>query len=191
MIRDSPIDEFTGLLTDFAKGKRRGIRNPHVIIPVAPPYEQRAAEYLSNWAKNVSETTESIGVQSIWLDEILPRTDVFNVIMKFKGIVENADSIRKTMHDNLASDLAKFITNTIEENSRKQILLLLKLGSLYPFAHASDILDELDRQNVKCTIGILFPGEIIAGKLSFFGKGTRHYYPAHRIDMQIRGVHIQ
>ena len=46
-------------------------------------------------------------------------------------------------------------------------------------------------RRVQATIGIPFPGEVIGGKLSFFGGESRHYYPAHQIDGQIQGVHLQ
>jgi hypothetical protein len=52
-------------------------------------------------------------------------------------------------------------------------------------------LDELDRRNVQSTIGIPFPGDIVGGKLSFFGEESRNYYPAHQIDGRIEGVHLQ
>jgi hypothetical protein len=40
-------------------------------------------------------------------------------------------------------------------------------------------------------VGIPFPGEIIGGKLSFFGERAQHYYPAHRIDERITMDHLQ
>jgi hypothetical protein len=75
--------------------------------------------------------------------------------------------------------------------SQHHIVLLLNLGSLYPFTRASELLDELDRRNVRSTIGIPFPGDIVGGKLSFFGGDSRHYYPAHQIDGRIREVHLR
>jgi hypothetical protein len=65
------------------------------------------------------------------------------------------------------------------------------LGSIYPFSRASELLDELDRQNVKSTIGIPLPGNVYGGTLSFFGGNSRRYYPAHQIDGQIQEVHLQ
>jgi hypothetical protein len=99
------------------------------------------------------------------------------------------------MQDRLAEELVEeMITNEIDDDrleTQQHVVLLLNLGSLYPFTRASELLDELDRRNVRSTIGIPFPGDVVGGKLSFFGGDSRHYYPAHQIDGQIREVHLQ
>lgn len=191
MTEKSPLEDFKDQLMAFSSGERKGIRNPFIIVPVAPSLEHQAAMQLANWAKKISSPPENIKTRVIWLDKLLPQTKVFKLILKLGLGVTDNKSVEETLQNNLTNDLVTLITEKLEDDKREQILLLLNLGSLYPFAHASEILDELDRRNVKSTIGILFPGEIFAGKLSFFGKKARHYYPAHRIDKQIRGVHLQ
>jgi len=52
------------------------------------------------------------------------------------------------------------IENEIDEEHLKQqshVVLLLNVGSLYPFTRASELFDELDRRNVRSTIGIPYP----------------------------------
>ena len=71
------------------------------------------------------------------------------------------------------------------------ILLLLNVGSVYPFTRASELLDELDRRNVSSTIGEAFPGRISNGKLAAYGSDPRGYYPAHLIDGRISEVDLQ
>lgn len=190
----NPLKKFKEQLLEFAKEERRGIRNPFVIVPIDPPFEHRAAEKLGNWANQISSSSNNIKAYPIWLDKLMPKTEVFQLVVNLDIGRDDTKIVEKTLQDNLANNLVDLIIDeklkgNIEK--RKQILLLLKLGSLYPFTRASQLLDELDRRNVRSTIGILFPGEIFAGKLSFFGKRSRHYYPAHRIDSQIKGVHLQ
>lgn len=190
----TPLEKFEERLEEFAKEERRGIRNPFVMVPVDPPFEHRAAEHLSRWANEISNSASEINVREIWLDELLPQTEVFQLVLNLGAYASGKDSIEETLRNNLGKDLVEIIINQElggDIGNQSQILLLLKLGSLYPFTRASQLLDELDRQNVKATVGILFPGEIIAGKLSFFGEKSRHYYPAHRIDEQIKEVHLQ
>lgn len=191
MSRRSPLERFKYRLKEFAKGERRGIRNPFVIVPVDPPFEYQAARQLSTWARQLSSSPNGIDSSVIWLDELFPRTDVFKMVLKLANVSNDKESIEKTLQDNLSEELVTLILEEkLKDDEHEHILLLLKLGSIYPFSHASELLDELDRRKVKSTIGILFPGEIFAGKLSLFGKHARHYYPAHRIDNQITEAHL-
>jgi hypothetical protein len=102
----------------------------------------------------------------------------------------NTDSVEGTLSRNLATEIVdEVIQNHIRRpgilNERVSIIVLLNLGSLYPFTRASELLDELDRKNVNTTVGIPFPGSVIGGRLSFFNEKARHYYPAHRVDEQV------
>ncbi len=193
----SPYRAFKEKLCTFADGQA-GIRNPFVIAAVDPAVEHRTADRLSSWSTGATEPPKldkDVTVQPIWLDELLPRTKVYNLSVALGGET-SPKRIKTTMQDRLAEELVQeMISNEIDDDklaTQSHIVLLLNLGSLYPFTRASELLDELDRRNVRSTIGIPFPGDVVAGKLSFFGSGdSRHYYPAHQIDGQIREVHLQ
>ena len=193
---DSPYLAFKEKLCTFADGQA-GIRNPFVIAAVEPAVEHRVAERLSAWAKDADEAPDienGVSVQPIWLDEVLPKTKVYNLSVALGGET-TAERIEGTMQDRLAEELVEeMISDEIDDDrlhTQQHVVLLLNLGSLYPFTRASELLDELDRRNVRSTIGIPFPGDVVGGKLSFFGGDSRHYYPAHQIDGQIREVHLQ
>ncbi|MGB9962998.1 BREX protein BrxB domain-containing protein (plasmid) [Halobacterium sp. MBLA0001] len=200
----SPYREFKEKLRTFAQGQH-GIRNPFVIAAVDPAVEHRVADRLATWSdgrKEAPEIPENVTVQPIWLDELLPRTDVYKLLVdlgeplaELEGGTSPGERIEETMQDRLAEELVQqMIEHELSEaqlETQSHVVLLLNLGSLYPFTRASELLDELDRRNVKATIGIPFPGDVVGGKLSFFGGESRHYYPAHQIDGQIQGVHLQ
>ena len=200
----SPYREFKEKLRTFAQGQH-GIRNPFVIAAVDPAVEHRVADRLATWSdgrKEAPEIPENVTVQPIWLDELLPRTDVYKLLVdlgeplaELEGDTSPGERIEETMQDRLAEELVQqMIEHELSEaqlETQSHVVLLLNLGSLYPFTRASELLDELDRRNVKSTIGIPFPGDVVGGKLSFFGGESRHYYPAHQIDGQIQGVHLQ
>ena len=200
----SPYREFKEKLRTFAQGQH-GIRNPFVIAAVDPAVEHRVADRLATWSdgrKEAPEIPDNVTVQPIWLDELLPRTNVYKrlgdlgePLAELEGDTSPGERIEKTMQDRLAEELVQqMIEHELSEaqlESQSHVVLLLNLGSLYPFTRASELLDELDRRNVKSTIGIPFPGDVVGGKLSFFGGESRHYYPAHQIDGQIQGVHLQ
>ncbi|WP_138006593.1 BREX protein BrxB domain-containing protein [Halalkalirubrum salinum] len=192
----SPYRRFKEKLCTFAQGQA-GIRNPFVIVAVDPAVEHRSAERLYAWARGADELPvidDGISVQPIWLDELLPQTTVYNLCVALGGET-SPTRIEGTMQDRLAEELVEAMVTTeiAAANLERQshVVLLLNLGSLYPFTRASELLDELDRRNVRSTIGIPFPGDVVGGKLSFFGGDSRHYYPAHQIDGKIREVHLQ
>ena len=200
----SPYREFKEKLSTFAQGQH-GIRNPFVIAAVEPAVEHRVADRLETWSDGRMESPEipdSVTVQLIWLDELLPQTDVYKLLVDLgdpladlDGNTSPGERIEGTMQDQLAEELVQqMVEHELSEEqleTQSHVVLLLNLGSLYPFTRASELLDELDRRNVKSTIGIPFPGDVVGGKLSFFGGESRHYYPAHQIDGQIQGVHLQ
>jgi hypothetical protein len=200
----SPYREFKEKLRTFAQGQH-GIRNPFVIAAVDPAIEHQVAARLKTWSDERMELPkipDGITVQPIWLDELLPQTDVYKLLVDLgeplvalDGDSTPGERIEETMQDQLAEELVQqMIEHELSEarlETQSHVVLLLNLGSLYPFTRASELLDELDRRNVKSTIGIPFPGDVVGGKLSFFGGESRHYYPAHQIDGQIQEVHLQ
>ncbi|WP_049935525.1 BREX protein BrxB domain-containing protein [Haloplanus natans] len=192
----SPYRGFKEKLCTFAKGQA-GIRNPFVIVAVDPALEHRTADRLGAWATGNDEPPVidgDITVQPIWLDELLPRTKVYNLCVAL-GSETSPKRLEGTMQDRLAEELVReMMQNRIDEEHLAQqshVVLLLNLGSLYPFTRASELLDELDRRNVGSTIGIPFPGDDVGGKLSFFGGDSRHYYPAHQIPGPVQEEHLQ
>jgi hypothetical protein len=192
----SPYRAFKERLCTFADGQA-GIRNPFVIAAVDPSVEHRVAERLSTWATGADEVPpidDGVTVQPIWLDELLPTTKVYNLSIALGGETSPED-IEETMKDRLTEELVQeMVEHEIDDDrleTQQHVVLLLHLGSLYPFTRASELLDEIDRRNVRSTIGIPFPGDIVGGKLNFFGGDSRRYYPAHQIDGQIREVHLQ
>lgn len=200
----SPYRDFKQKLVLFAEGQH-GIRNPFVIAAVDPKIEHQIADRLEMWATGKTEAPkvpDQISVQPIWLDELLPQTDVFKLLVDLGDAlaslgddVSPGERIEETMQERLAQELVQLmIEQEIDETgvqTQSHVVLLLNLGSLYPFTRASELLDELDRRNVKSTVGIPFPGDVVGGKLSFFGGESRHYYPAHQIDGQVQEVHLQ
>jgi len=192
----TPLADFTDRLTAFATGQKRGIRNPFVMVPVDPPAEQATASHLQAWADG--ETL--VPVTTVYLDRVMPRTDVFQTVLGLPSAFyqngnagEQAEREEQTLQDNLATEMVDEIISSHEDacGHTEDVLLLLHLGALYPFARSSELLDEMDRRRVQATVGIPFPGEIIGGKLSFFGERAQHYYPAHRIDDRITMDHLQ
>lgn len=190
----TPLEDFKEKLGQFARGERRGIRNPFVIVPIDPSLENRVSDHLATWASTASGDPP---IEIIRLNDVFPRTDVFKIATSVSTGSSGTShkAVEQTLKDNLGQELVEMIVaeNTEVMRQDEQVVLLLNLGSLYPFTRASEVLDELDRLRVQATIGIPFPGRVFGGKLSFFGEDARHYYPAHRAgdDKQVQEVHLQ
>jgi hypothetical protein len=192
----SALARFKDRLVEFANGQRQGIRNPFIMVPVKPAVEQKAAQRLFEWTPE----NDAVSTKSIFLDRVMPQTDVFQTLLGLPdSFYENGTATnrpyreKQTLRDNLAEEMVAVITaeHAEECHDEQQILLLLHLGALYPFARASELLDEMDRRQVRATIGIPFPGKITNRKLSFFGERAHHYYPAHRIEGRIAEAELQ
>lgn len=201
----NPLKNFTRELVDFARGGRRGIRNPFVMVPVEPSVEHRVSQRLLRWADPEQpdslarwdgiedQAGHPLSVACVRLDHLMPETRVFKTVLDLGPLEKTStDAVEETLQTNLSEELIEVVVTDYLNgaNAQQNIILLLNLGSLYPFTRASELLDEMDRRNVNSTIGIPFPGSIIGGKLSFFNEDARHYYPAHRIDEQITGVFL-
>jgi hypothetical protein len=210
----SPYLEFKEEILAFAQG-RRGIRNPFVVAPVAPAVERRVADRLASWAtEETGEDDETpsipdaVSVQPIRLDELLARTDVYNLLvdlgeplaeLEAEDGVPVGQRVEETMRDRLAEELVwEIVTEEVEAADLKgqnHVLLLLNLGSLSPVTRVSKLLDELDRRNVESTVAVLapvpVPGDAIGGQSDFSGDDSRRYCPAHQIDGSIREEHLR
>jgi len=203
----NPLVKFTTELVDFARGERRGIRNPFVMVPVEPQIEHHLTKRLETWASAPDGNLESwedvtdtkgadVTVTSVRLDALMPETTAFETSIDL-GPLDRVDTeaVEDTLERNLAGELVDaLIENQIKhgtvKNDRSSVLVLLNLGSLYPFTRASELLDELDRKNVNTTVGIPFPGSVVGGRLSFFNEHARHYYPAHRIGEKVNAGYM-
>jgi len=193
---DSPYRAFKEKLCTFADGQA-GIRNPFVIVAVEPAIEHRTVDRLSGWATGSDEPPvidEDISIQPIWLDELLPQTKVYNLCVALgerdePGTHRGHDAGPARRRARPRDDRERIDEEHLKQQSH--VVLLLNVGSLYPFTRASELFDELDRRNVRSTIGIPYPGDDVGGKLSFFDGDSRHYYPAHQIPGPITERHLQ
>ncbi len=177
------LESFKQRIKQFARSEKRGIRNPFVIVTTPPELEHKTGEKIREWSKS----EDSLNIKDVRVDKIFPRTESFKISKQLADQTSSED-VRKTLEDNLKEQLVDEIKESAGDEfveDKENVVILRNLGSVHPFARASGILDEMDRKNFKCAIGVIYPGEVIAGKLSMYGGKSRHYYPAHIIKEQI------
>lgn len=192
------LEEFKKKLRGFATGEQRGIRNPFVVVPVAPEVEWKITRRMEAWAE---EERDPVQVVTARLDRLMPRSRVFETVGSLPTNAypdrspEPTRLVEETLRQNLDRELIELLLEDypeVRQPERPLILVLLNLGALYPFARASRLLDELDRRGARAAVGVPFPGEMVAGgKMSFFGEEATHYYPAHQIEGQVDEAEFQ
>lgn len=186
----SPIHDFKNKLGAFATGKRRGIRNPFVILPVKPSIEFKVFSEMKNWNPPKDCTYFTYDLQKLFVDtRSIKITNAYLSNRNTGDVIPQ--EIEKNVGYNLPIEIAEQIKKHLPDvNSRTQILLLGNLGALYPFTSASEILDQIERVGIKSTVGIIFPGPttLSGSAVSFFGQKHTHYYPAHIIPEQLRNL---
>lgn len=179
----NPLENFKERIGQFARSEKRGIRNPFVIVTTPPELEHKVGEKVREW----SESEKSLDINDVRIDKLFPKTESFKISSQLADHA-SSENVRKTLEDNLKEQLVEEIKNEVGEEfvkDKENVIVLRNLGAVHPFARASGILDEMDRRNFKCAIGVIYPGEVIAGKLSMYGGEARHYYPAHIIKQQV------
>ena len=189
----SPLNEFKIKLENFATGKRKGIRNPFVILPVKPAIEYRVFDKMKNW-NPAGECTCSF----YDLEKLFTNTRAVKITNAYLNEINHGELHPQEIEKNIGYTLPREIAKQFEEdlsgiNSRSQILLLGNLGALYPFTSASEILDQIEKIGIKATVGIIFPGPttLSGSAVSFFGQKHTHYYPAHIIPNQLKNLSVE
>ncbi|MEF8847342.1 MAG: BREX protein BrxB domain-containing protein [Candidatus Paceibacterota bacterium] len=179
------LKEFKTKLKDFATGKRRGIRNPFVILPVRPAIEYQVFGKMKEWSPSGECSCSFYNLEKLFIKTRAIRiTNAYLNDASPKRL--NPEEIEKNIGYTLPREIAEqFEKDLLSPGSRRQILLLGNLGALYPFTSASEILDQIEKIGIKATVGIIFPGPttLSGSAVSFFGQKHTHYYPAHIIQI--------
>jgi hypothetical protein len=68
----------------------------------------------------------------------------------------------------VATSLAKALAKAVD-GAHPDVLILARLGALYPFAHVSATLEALYAAGLKSTLAVLYPGSADGLRLSFLG----------------------
>ncbi len=158
---------FTEAIVAHAKGLRPGYGYPHVLMPYAERDELGAIDAarslpaqlgnhgLSARSESIAETVAQ-SMRRYAGRTLANREDYDRLERDLSGAVGVANSV--------ASILAKKC-----DASRVDVLVLARLGALYPFAHVSATLEALHSAGVRSTLAVLYPGAADGLRLSFLG----------------------
>lgn len=72
--------------------------------------------------------------------------------------------------DGLLAKVAERLAAKIKPEPRDTVFVLARVGSLYPFAHVSALLDAIVRNGVQHTLSVVYPGAAQGTELRLLGK---------------------
>jgi len=166
------FDRFVDATVRMARGLLPGYGYPHVILPYPPEEEAACIEALRNLPAalhargNLSSLLVPVSSHSASAEARYARWPL-----------EDAASFERLESDfaDLRSGLVFKVAESIVAEATKagpppDVILLERLGSLYPFGHVSSLLDLLYRKGLIKTVAVAYPGSAEGTRLHFLGR---------------------
>ena len=163
------FDRFVDATISMARGELPGYGYCHVLLPYAP-----------------SDEVHCIGQVRLVLGARLSQagfdSNVFAVAPLVAQVVSryakrelaDADDFRlleSTLATTLTSATAELLARDIRKLSAETVVVLCRLGALYPFGHVSSLLQALQGFGVRNTVAVAYPGGAWGGlQLRFLGR---------------------
>jgi len=94
---------------------------------------------------------------------------------------KNRDVIAQSLGRELPREIARRLRHLIGERDVSHCTALLRAGALFPFVHVSSLLSSMERESIRCTVVVPYPGRNEGEMLNFKDQDTRRYYRAEII----------
>jgi len=167
---DARFDRFVEALTRLCRGELAGYGYPQVILPYPPSEEMACIEAV----RALPNRLHGVGIAC---DVVPVAPSVAGALKRHAGrILEDQDDYRR-LEAGLSEPVNGLVGRTVEvlapELTAKQadgrLIVLCRLGALYPFGHVSALLDQLYRKGVR-NMGVVYPGTAEGTSLKFLGR---------------------
>jgi hypothetical protein len=158
---------FTDAVVAHAKGQRPGYGFPHVLMPYGERDELRAVDAARALPAQLGNRGLSARCESI-------AEAVAQAVRRYAGRAlasrEDYDRLERDLSGpvGVASSVASILAKRWDA-ARVDVLVLARLGALYPFAHVSATLEALHSAGIRNTLAVLYPGAADGLRLSFLG----------------------
>lgn len=153
-----------------------GIYRPQDNIPLFrvqyPPVEERQAlrefQLLAERLRHRDYKVECIFLTDLYRDALagLINCSVSGLPQKLRALEQEQDrlELQQKLSDFLPDELVKIIVGRFEEMPKRSVLILLRMGALYPFVRTSSIISKLEGK-LKCTVILPYPGTTLGALL--------------------------
>ena len=168
-------------VTATLEGKRPTIDVPFYVYLYDPVEETLALERFTNLVRRLR--TRNYSADTIWLSEMMVEVLERLKFLDPKGVKleqEDRDTVKEDLERVLPEELASRLKERLKGRDVDHCAVLLRCGSLFPFAHVSSLLFKLTG-SVNCTLVIPYPGNKEGRMLHEKGESVRNYYRAEII----------
>lgn len=171
---DAKFERFVDATLRMARGDLPGYGYAHVVLPYPPAEERACIEQLralparlrhAGWATELVPVCRHVGqVLRRFATRPLPEAD------DYARLQADLSDLRTGLGPRAASSI---VHPLVAAGVRDGIVVLGRLGALYPFAHVSSFLEFLQQglqsQGMRVTLAVAYPGSADGTRLRFLG----------------------
>lgn len=122
--------------------------------------------------------SKGYSVETIYMSQILIRA-LQNLGFLDDSIIKveekSFSEIEENLKEVLVKEVAKMLIKHLKEKNSSHCAIILRIGSIFPFIHISNLLSQLEGY-VKCTLIIPYPGNKDGQMLDYEGDNIKNYY---------------
>ena len=173
----SRMQELEARVLLTTKGKRPMLDVPFIRFRYEPEQELQCISEFNALAKRLR--AKEISVETIWLNKWM--LEALGQIDNIEKLQENEKSNRTTIFQDLSNIetglpflIASRLISHLSDKDISHCVILLRVGSMFPFIHVSSLLTLLEGK-VRCTLVIPYPGKD-GEMLNYRGNSVRSYY---------------
>ncbi len=165
------FDRFVEATAKMARQEMPGYGFPHVILPYPPKEELTAI----NAVRRLPARLTSRGIDS----QLVPLAPlVAQVLQRYANrLLRSRDEyyrLQGDLSDPRSGVVGELVRLCVEKHQQAsdlgRVLILCRLGPLYPFAHVSGVLEGLYSKGIRTTLAVAYPGKADGTSLSFLGR---------------------
>lgn len=167
---EARFDRFIEALVRLDRGELVGSGYPQVILPYPPADEAACIEA-------VRQLKSRLDQKGIKCDVVPVAPKVAEALKRHTARpLEEADDYRRLesglsepMNGAVGRTVEKLAPELLERQADGRLIVLCRLGALYPFGHVSALLDQLHQKGVR-NLGVVYPGTADGTTLRFLGR---------------------
>jgi hypothetical protein len=167
---DARYERFIEALVRLCHGELAGYGYPQVILPYAPADEMACIAAV----RRLPAALDQKGISGC----VVPvAPSVAYALQRYtRRELAEADDYRR-LESGLSEPLNGAVGRTVDrlapdllaKQTDRQLIVLCRLGALYPFGHVSALLDQLHQRGVR-NLGVVYPGTADGTSLRFLGR---------------------
>jgi bacteriophage exclusion system BrxB-like protein len=168
---DSPkFERFLDAAIRMARGELPGYGYPYVVLPYPPREEKRCIEEMLGARRRLGDAGLESNVCAVspyiaraaarYAERELPEAD------DYARLLSDLSDPRGGLVSKAAALCAREINESVASGA---VVLLCRLGALYPFGHVSTLLEGLYGAGVRNTVAVAYPGTADGTELRFLG----------------------